>query len=378
MSSAIDNKAQDNLSIKDEGLEILPEGVPPLTALYLYIAGSCNLACRHCWITPNYIPNGKAGNFLRLEHVQKAVKEATPLGLNHVKLTGGEPTLHPQFRELVNIVDQAGANISMETNGTLIDSSLAAFLKDTRNFNFVSVSLDGADAATHESLRLVPGCFDEAVQGIRNLVAVGLAPQIICSLHQGNRDQIGAMVKLANDLGCQSLKFNHIQSNGRGKEMVKTEGISVQELIGIYNYIETELSLSSKIPIHFDIPLAFHSKKTLLREQGSQCNVLNIIGLLSGGDVSLCGIGVTVPELIYGNIAKDSMSEIWCHSAGLKKLRQIIPGGLQGICDKCIHKEFCLGACVAANYSASGALETPYYFCVEAEQSNLFPTSRMR
>ncbi len=34
----------------------LPEGVPPLTSLYMYIAGSCNLACRHCWISPTMRP----------------------------------------------------------------------------------------------------------------------------------------------------------------------------------------------------------------------------------------------------------------------------------------------------------------------------------
>src|SRR4030065_2458530 len=99
----------------------LPDGVPPLTSLYLYIAGSCNLACRHCWIAPNYLPDSKGGLFVKLEHVEKAIREAKPLGLRSVKLTGGEPTLHPQFRDIVTLVGEAGLDIILETKGTLID-----------------------------------------------------------------------------------------------------------------------------------------------------------------------------------------------------------------------------------------------------------------
>ncbi len=74
-----------------------PAGTPPLTALYIYVSGSCNLPCRHCWITPQFSPNGLNGTFVKLEHVEKAIREAKTVGLSQVKLTGGEPTLHPQL-----------------------------------------------------------------------------------------------------------------------------------------------------------------------------------------------------------------------------------------------------------------------------------------
>ena len=54
----------------------LPDGVPPLTSLYLYIAGSCNLACRHCWITPRFV-NGVLGSLAeRQNEIQQALKNA--------------------------------------------------------------------------------------------------------------------------------------------------------------------------------------------------------------------------------------------------------------------------------------------------------------
>ena len=141
---------QDNSNTLAE--QPLLEGNPPLSTIYMYIAGSCNLACRHCWIEPNYVPSGKNGKFLSLEYAQKIVQQGVPLGLSAVKLTGGEPTLHPHFRELVTLLDQAGLEITMECNGTLVDEDLAQFLRATQHFRSVSVSLDGPRCAHQRKL----------------------------------------------------------------------------------------------------------------------------------------------------------------------------------------------------------------------------------
>ena len=153
----------------------LPEGVPPLTSLYMYIAGSCNLACRHCWISPTYEPDNSKGQFLKLEYIKKAVRSQTP-GIESVKLTGGEPMLHPQFREIVEYLDNENINILIETNGTLVDSKMAGYLKLKKWVTFMSVSLDGATAETHENLRGVSGCFNQALAGIKNIL---LPPAIV-------------------------------------------------------------------------------------------------------------------------------------------------------------------------------------------------------
>ncbi|PJA62762.1 MAG: SynChlorMet cassette radical SAM/SPASM protein ScmF, partial [Candidatus Portnoybacteria bacterium CG_4_9_14_3_um_filter_44_9] len=100
------------------------------------------------------------GPYVKLEYVEKAIHDGKPLGLSSIKLTGGEPTLHPQFRELVTLIDEAGLDILIETNGTLIDNSMAQFLKSKSNVRFISVSLDGAIAETHDALRSVLGSFE--------------------------------------------------------------------------------------------------------------------------------------------------------------------------------------------------------------------------
>jgi SynChlorMet cassette radical SAM/SPASM protein ScmF len=366
-----------SISLEDENISG-KNYVPPLQALYLYISGSCNLACRHCWITPNFVGEGKTGRYIPLEFVNKAIQEALPLGLNSVKLTGGEPTLHPQFREMLTSINEVGIRVTMETNATLIDADLANFLAGIGNLSFVSVSLDGADAETHESLRMVPGSFNKAIEGIRNLVNIGKRPQLICTLYKGNVAQIRDIINLALELNCSSIKFNHLQKTGRGESLAKHEGISVGDLIGIYHRIADEFEPEFGIPIYFDIPCAFLPLKKLLYKGPSLCHVLNILGMLSGGELSLCGIGETKSELIYGNIAYDSLAEIWNNSVGLIKLRETVPYQLDGICKKCLHSYFCMGACVANSYHETGKLNSAYFFCAQADAEGFFPASRLR
>ena len=357
----------------------LPEGVPPLTSLYVYASGSCNLACRHCWIDPQYQgSSGDNGLHVPLEHVRKAIREAKPLGLGSVKLTGGEPTLHPQFRELVTLIDETGLNITVETNGTLVDDDLAAFLKATPNFSFISVSVDGVDAETHDALRGVRGSHEQALDGIKALVKAGFRPQIICTLHKGNVAQVDEMVALAEELGCGSVKFNLVQEMGRGEDFAEEQGLGVDECIALGRRVERELVPRSKVRIFFDIPFAFRPLPRLLKGSLDRCGVLGILGLLSGGELSLCGVGVTVPELLYGHVARDDVRDVWCDSPGLVELRAQVPAQLEGVCGQCLHRDMCLGSCVANNFYATGRLNAPYQFCDRAEALGLFPASRKR
>jgi SynChlorMet cassette radical SAM/SPASM protein ScmF len=355
----------------------LPDGVPPLTSLYMYIAGSCNLACRHCWISPTYEPDNSQGQFLKLEYIKKAVAEAKPLGLQSVKLTGGEPMLHPQIRELIEWLDSQGIDIIIESNGTLINNNLAKFLKSKPNMHFISVSIDGATAATHEALRGVPNSFTKAISGIKSLVKAGFKPQLICTLHRGNMHDIEAVTALAEKLGCGSVKFNMIQTMGRGENFSATQKLSIVEIINLYQMIEKNKTEKSSIAVHFDIPPAFRAIKTFLNDQNGHCNVLNIIGILASGKISLCGVGISVPELIYGDIAKQNMRSIWLKARGLNKLRVLIPNHFKGICAECLHHWSCLGACIAQNYHEKKQLNGSFAFCKNAHEKGLFPASRL-
>ena len=136
-----------------------------------------------------------------------AIEEGLPLGLRSIKSTGGEPLLHPDFIRIVDLIKEKGLGLTIETNGTLMTESLAHYLKEKSTLGHISVSLDGACAATHDPFRGVKGSFDKAVQGIRYLAEVGFRPQVIMSLHTGNVEEIESLVHLAESLGAGSVNL---------------------------------------------------------------------------------------------------------------------------------------------------------------------------
>lgn len=358
----------------------LSEGVPTLNSYYVYMTAGCNLACQHCWLTPTFQLNGGTGGHLDYDLFTLAIDEGLPLGLSHVKLTGGEPLLHPDFIKIVDLLKEKELRLTIETNGVLLTMSLARYLKKKSTLAHISVSLDGAISETHDHFRGVKGSFDEAVQGIRYLVEVGYHPQVIMSIHDGNVDEIEALVHLVERIGAGSVKFNLIQPTGRGESMTKRgQVLNIQRLIELGKLVEGDLQKKSTVPLHYSWPMAFHSLQRLMNGGGNgNCDIFGILGILPSGHLAMCGIGVQIPELCYGLLGVDRVAEVWASDPVLLRLRDLIPSKLDGICSNCIFRDRCLGSCVAQNYQTDGYLGAHFWFCHRANETGLFPLSRQR
>lgn len=349
-----------------------------LNQIYFYLTAGCNLACRHCWLAPGFDAEGERYPVLPLELFAQAIREAKPLGLSGVKLTGGEPLLHPEFTRLLEIVREEGLRLIIETNGVLCTEAMAREIAKSPQ-RFVSVSIDGVDAATHDWIRGVAGSFAKACQAVRNLVAADTPPQVIMTVMRANRDQVEALVHLAERLGASSVKFNIVQPTARGEQLhARGEALSIPELIKMGRYIEMELSPTTNLPLFFDNPLAFRPLSRMARGDGCDtCGIMGIIGVIPTGHYALCGIGEHIPELVFGRVGVDSLAEIWRENELLKELREGLPQRLEGICNRCLMRHLCLGSCIAQNYYDARDLWAPFWFCREAEQMGLFPRTRL-
>lgn len=352
----------------------------PLTTLYVYLTDGCNQFCRHCWIEPQPPASCRNADFLPLKDLAAIIEEALPLGLAAVKLTGGEPLLHPEIRDILEFLRSRGLALSLETNGSLCTPELAGLIAASHNPS-VAVSLDGARAPTHEWIRRTPGSFAAALAGVRNLTAAGLAPQIIMTVMRRNREELEDLVRLAERLGAGSVKFNVLQPLARGREVFEAgEALPVGDLVRLGRWVETELAARTPLPLFFHQPVAFRPLSRVCSEEQGSCNccgILGILGVLADGAYALCGIGETVPELIFGQADVTPLQTVWDTSPGLLELRQGLPRRLQGVCGRCLMKEMCLGSCLAQTYARSGSFWEPFWFCEAAEKLGLFPESRL-
>ncbi len=354
------------------------KAIPQLNTLYFYLCGDCNLACRHCWISPTYQKQGVSTRALDIPLFHHIIDQAKHLGLSSVKLTGGEPLIHPEITGILQFIRDQHIGLKIETNGLCITPDIAKIVSECVA-PFVSVSIDGL-AENHEHIRGVQGSFEKACEGARLVSEAKIPLQIIMTVMRANKDDIPDVAALAKDLGAKSIKFNFVQPTERGKVMhTRNETLSVPELIDLGNWMEKDFQKNAKIRIFTSLPMAFRPMSSLFRNAGVDCGVcgiFNILGVLSSGKYALCGIGESTPSMVFGDARVDPLEKIWKETPVLKEIREKLPREMQGICQECVMKWRCLGSCIAQNYYTSGDLFSDYWFCRSAFQSGLFPESR--
>ena len=353
----------------------LSNGVPPLREIYLYITGSCNLNCRHCWIDPVF--NGKVEKYLPWSDLQFIIEEAQDIGLSAVKVTGGEPFLHPEMVEILYGIKAMGLRLRMETNGTLIGPREARALRE--NEVAFSISVDGPNAELHDDLRGVKGAFKRTLKGIEHARAKGLSFQVIMSVHRGNIHGLYEMVGFVKELGANSLKINPITLSGRADEMKERgELLTVAETLDAYHTLMMHSSVKNGFPVYFDVPPAFKSFSEIGQRGFGTCGILGILGVLHDGRAGLCGVGEHVKELDFGNLLEPgAVRRIWEENETLNQIREHVPTGLKGICSRCMMRNYCLGKCVANTFTTTGDLFEGFPFCEQAYQEGLFPENRL-
>jgi GTP 3',8-cyclase len=167
--------------------------------LRVSITDRCNYKCVYC----------RTGEFgaqypeLGIDEYLRLIKLFVSLGIEKVRLTGGEPLLRRGLLELIRELKQLRTisggplDLAVTTNGHLLDT-LAAPLK-AAGLNRVTVSMDAVDAPTFERITRVPGSFEKVLGGIRAARTAGLTPlKINCVLLRGfNDDQVEGFAHFA-------------------------------------------------------------------------------------------------------------------------------------------------------------------------------------
>jgi len=147
-----------------------------ITDLRISITDRCNYKCVYCR-TGN---DGAQYSELKLDEYLRLARIFVSLGIEKLRLTGGEPLLRKDLvemvQELAKLRTPAGVklDIALTTNGHLL-AGLAQPLKDA-GLNRITVSMDAVDAPTFERITRVPGSYERVLAGIRAAQAAGLEP----------------------------------------------------------------------------------------------------------------------------------------------------------------------------------------------------------
>ena len=189
--------------------------VPPET-LTIAITGECNLRCAHCWVDAGLAASVA---WLPIDTGQRLVEEFAGLGGTSVRVTGGEPLLHPDWFELLRIINAAGLKVLLQTNGMLFgDDNLQALQTLKLKQLNIQISLDGATAAVHDQVRGA-GAYAQVLRGLRRLIGAGFGNNIalfFTEMHH-NLHQLPDLLLLAEQLGVGVVSSGSLVNCGQAK-----------------------------------------------------------------------------------------------------------------------------------------------------------------
>jgi radical SAM protein len=176
---------------------------------------ACLLACRHCRAaaTPSAVP-GELSRAEGLDLIDQVAGFGRPYPI--LVLTGGDCLLRPDLFDLAGHAAARGVPVCLSPSVTprltrgVIDKIAGCGVKA------VSISLDGARAATHDGVRGIAGHFDATVRAIRALAATGLSVQVNTTVMQANARELADIAALVAGSGGRSWEVFFLVHVGRG------------------------------------------------------------------------------------------------------------------------------------------------------------------
>jgi cyclic pyranopterin phosphate synthase len=291
-----------------------------------------------------------------------SIESAKNLGLNSVRITGGEPFLRDEVvGELLRCLDRMDIDTLVETNGTLFSAHTKKIMTEVQPK--VMISMDGASSRGFASLRGNPHLFDSVVENIEFLRDSGLS--VVCSMtiHRGNMNELDDFVNLTQNLGTARLLLYIEVGRARNMDSKLTTQEMVQLIKKMNALMEENPKISSNLPFALlDPDVSYYACKA-----GRES-----LALLPDGSVSFCAYSAFEKDMVAGNIKETSLEEILENGEIFQQFHKI-ESSLQGVCKLCIFKKYCQGSCRAWAYDAYGSLFAPYPLCQRLYEEGFFP-----
>ncbi len=171
----------------------------------------CNLSCRFCYVgcRADGLPDGwDEGRRLGLDGMRRALEIIRRDALcPSVSLTGGEPTLFPELPEVVAHGKGLGLHVNLISNGLRLGDDLVGRLVDA-GLDSAQLSLEGADAPTHDTLVGRQGAFGRLWAGLDRLREAGIRIHTNTTVSPGNLERLDAIVDQVAERGLDRLTMN--------------------------------------------------------------------------------------------------------------------------------------------------------------------------
>ncbi len=175
-----------------------------MSRIVVELTNRCNLNCHHCFEGRN-----SADGDIKIEIIENVLRNAGSHGFNYIAFTGGEPTLHNSFMEIIKIVYEAGYKFGFVSNGWNFTGIYEKLLPYHDKLSVITFSLDGAREETHDRMR-GKGSYRRVMQAVSICVVKDIPFTFNNLITSYNREELREVAELATKLGSRGLRFGHL------------------------------------------------------------------------------------------------------------------------------------------------------------------------
>lgn len=358
------------VDVTERGYPLLRDATSSPNSIFLELTKRCNGACTDCFMDSNSPKWNKAE--ISFSEIEEIVRQFTDLGGYSVRLTGGEPTLRQDFFDIVDLLNEAGIEVGLNTNGMFDEKKLEQIL--SKGIKDIRISLDGPEEV-NDRIRW-PGNYRGAIRTIEKIAEYNRGasdptkPTINVVLMKSTMPHIEYMIELAHSKGFK-ISFGLMRLSGRAKtdEMLSPEEV-VQAAYRVQKMRDKLRLTKGAVRVNYDIfcddtqdrkgkeresynPYPFDSSKCPLGSFG--------LNLDAYARIALCGYFVNAENLSGEDIRGKDLLQVWHHSSLLKMIRNLT----REDCTDCgYYKVKCEGGCPAMAYFSHRNINGKDPYCI--------------
>lgn len=311
---------------------------------------ACDLACVHCRAAAQPL---RSRNELTTEEGYRLIDQIAELKPKVFVLTGGDPLKREDTYDLIRYARDKGLEPSLTPSATPLLTEEAVTKMKQHGLGRMAVSLDAANAESHDSFRGVPGSFDLTLRAIQAAGREKIPVQVNTTVTKRTVNQLPQMADMLVEMGITMWSVFFAVPTGRAKQADLITADDVENLFGFL--YET----SKRVPYSIRTTEAMHYRRYVMQQGGAMPLGVQMHGIDRNGAprapkgvneakgfVFISHIGDVYPSgflpLKAGNVKQQPLGDIYRTSKLFVDLRN--PDKLQGKCGRCDYRELCGGS----------------------------------
>lgn len=325
--------------------------------VFFEVTQACDLVCLHCRACAQPRPDPHE---LSTAQARQLIDQLAEFPQKPVLiLTGGDPLKRADIFELTRYATECGLEVSITPSATpLVTAEAIRQLKEA-GIRRLAVSLDGADAATHDAFRGVAGSYVRTLEILRDAQAAGISTQVNTTLTLGNLGQIDQFAELLAQQQISMWSVFFLVPVGRAAAMERLSGRALEFAFAklFRHSLHQPFAIKTTEAPHYRRFVIQHRRQRAVRNVPQMRSLYPTHGVNDGKGVLFVGHrGNIQPSgflpLLCGVFPHDHIVDVYQNSPLLQALRD--PDQLEGKCHRCEFRRICGGSRARA-YAVSGS-----------------------